>query len=100
MAEEVRADYDQLEEVASRFANQAEAIQQMLDKVRSSMEALLDGGWIGRGADAFSNEMEAKVLPATMRLQTALDTASAETRNISQIIQQAEDEASAPFRVG
>lgn len=99
MAEEIRADYDQLEEVASRFTNQAEAIQQLLEKVRSSMENL-EPGWIGRGSEAFFSEMQGEVIPATMRLQIALDMASVTTRNISQVMQQAEDEASAPFRVG
>lgn len=98
MAEEIRADYDQLEEVASRFANQAEVIQQMLQKVRGSMENL-EGEWIGRGSDAFFSEMQGEVLPATRRLQIALDAASVTTRNIAQVMQQAEDEASSLFRV-
>jgi WXG100 family type VII secretion target len=98
MSDEIRADYDQLEEVASRFANQSHVIQQMLQKVRSSMSKLEDGGWIGRGSDAFFQEMQSEVLPASLRLQEVLDEASQVARNIVQIVRQAEDEASSPFR--
>ncbi len=98
MSDEIRADYDQLEEVASRFANQSQVIQQMLQKVRSSMGKLEDGGWIGRGSDAFFQEMQGEVLPASLRLQEVLDEASQVARNIVQIVRQAEDEASSPFR--
>jgi WXG100 family type VII secretion target len=97
MADEVRADYEQLEQISSRFANQAQEIQQMLQKVRNSMQKL-EPDWIGRGSDAFFNEMEGEVLPATDRLQQALDEAGRITREVVQILQQAEEEASSPFR--
>jgi WXG100 family type VII secretion target len=70
----------------------------MLEKVRSSMSKLEDGGWIGRGSDAFFQEMNSEVLPASLRLQEVLDEASQVTRAIVQIVQQAEEEASSPFR--
>jgi len=98
MSDEIRADYDQLEDVAGRFANQSQLIQQMLQKVRSSMDKLEDGGWIGRGSRAFFQEMQSEVLPASLRLQDVLEEASQVTRSIIQIVRQAEDEASSPFR--
>jgi WXG100 family type VII secretion target len=98
MADEVRADYEQLEQVATRFANQSEETQQMLEKVRSSMQQLEDGGWIGDAADDFFSEMHSLVLPASRRLQTALDEANRVTKDIVQTIQQAEEEASSRFR--
>lgn len=98
MAEEIRADYDQLEQIAGRFANQSQAVAQTLQKVLGSMGPLEDGGWIGRGADSFFAEMNAVVLPAVERLQELLDEASRTTRDSSQIMKQAEEEACAPFR--
>lgn len=98
MADEIRADYDRLEKVASRFANQSQEIQQMLQKVRGSMEPLESGGWIGRGSDAFFSEMQSEVLPATERLQQAMDEANRVTNQIVQTIRQAEEEAGSPFR--
>jgi len=99
MYEEIRADYDQLEQVASQFANQSQAIQQMLQNVRSSMDPLEGGGWIGRGSDAFFAEMQSEVIPANERLQQALDEANRVTKQIVQVVKQAEDDASSPFRI-
>jgi len=98
MADEIRADYDRLEQVANKFASESQAIQQTLQQVRGSMDPLEGGGWIGRGSDAFFSEMQSEVLPATERLQQALDEANRVTKQIIQIVKQAEDEASSPFR--
>jgi WXG100 family type VII secretion target len=98
MTDEIRADYDQLEQVASRLANQSQVVQQLMQKVRGSMSPLEDGGWIGRGSDAFFQEMNSEVLPATDRLHKVLQEASQVTKQIVQTVRQAEDEASALFR--
>jgi len=97
MAEEFRAQYDELEKVAAQFAKQSQAIQSTLQKVRGSMNNL-KSGWIGRGSDAFFSEMGNVVLPATTRLQNALQEASAVTKTIVQTVKTAEQEASAPFK--
>lgn len=97
MADEIRADYDQLEQVASQFANQSQVIQEMLQRVRSGMEQLEDGGWIGRGADAFFSEMQSIVLPAVQRLESALNDASGATKQIAQTMHQAEEEGRSLF---
>jgi len=99
MADEIRADYEEMEQISNRFANQSQTIQQMMQKVRSSMDKLEGGDWIGRGSDAFFNEMNSDVLPATERLIQALDEASRTTKDISQTVQQAEEEASSRFRI-
>lgn len=99
MAEEIRADYEQLETIASQFAKQAQAIQQMLQKVQKSMDELENDGWIGRGSDAFFSEMQGEVLPASNRLHDALEEANRVTKEIIQTVQQAEDEACSPFKV-
>jgi WXG100 family type VII secretion target len=98
MADEIKADYEELEQVASRFTNQAQAIQQMAQKVRSSYDRLEDGGWIGRGSDAFFAEMRGEIFPACQRFQDVLDEAGAATRDVVRDFRQAEQEASAPFR--
>lgn len=97
MSDEFKADYEQLEQVASRFANQSQEIQHMLQQVRNGMHKL-QSDWIGRGSDAFFSEMQSEVLPAVSRLQQALEEANRVTKEIVQVVQQAEEEASAPFR--
>ena len=78
---------------------QAQAIQEMIQKVSSSFEKLRDGGWIGTGADAFFGEMESLVFPATNRLQQALEEAGQATNKVAETVKRAEQEASALFRV-
>jgi WXG100 family type VII secretion target len=99
MADEIRADYEQLEQVSNKFAQQSQEIQQMLQKVRNSMQKLENGGWIGRGSDAFFSEMNGQVLPASTRLQQALAEANRSVKDIMNTVYQAEEEASSVFRV-
>jgi WXG100 family type VII secretion target len=97
MAEEIRADYDKLEEVAGRFNNQSQEMQQMGRQVRASYGKLRDGGWIGDAATKFFGEMEELVFPASDRLTEALEEAGQTTQRIAQTVKQAEQEASSLF---
>lgn len=97
MSDVIQADYEQLEQIASRFANQSQAIEQMLQKVRSSMDKLENDGWVGRGADAFFAEMHDKIIPTCQKLINLLNDASETTKQISQRVQTAEREAAALF---
>lgn len=99
MADEIKADYEQLEQVANKFSSQSEEIQQMLQQVKNGMEKL-EPDWIGRGSEAFFREMQGEILPAVQRLQQALEEANRVTKEIIETVQQAEDEAASPFRVG
>jgi WXG100 family type VII secretion target len=96
--DEIKAEYDQLDQVANRFLQQSEAITNMLQRVRSSMEKLEQDGWKGRGAQAFFDEMHGEVLPACQRLHTVLSDGSQVSKEIIQIMRQAEGEAAAPFK--
>jgi len=98
MADEIRADYDKLGQVASLFDKQSQQINEMMRKVKADFEKLEHGGWMGRGADAFFQEMHSMVLPATQRLEAALKTGSQVTKEISQRMRQGEEEASSPFK--
>lgn len=94
----IQAQYDRLEQIAVRFGQQAEAATQTTQRVQQSNRALQDGGWEGRGATAFFGEMERSVLPSMQRLAAALHQSQTVTRQISQVLQAAEEEASRPFR--
>jgi|YNPBryBLVA2012_1023415.scaffolds.fasta_scaffold00875_1 WXG100 family type VII secretion target len=98
MSDEIRANYDELKTVVSRFMAQSQSIEELQQKVRSAMEKLENGGWIGLGADAFFAEMQGVVLPAVDRLIKALADASRTTGEIATTIQNAEQEASGLFR--
>jgi WXG100 family type VII secretion target len=97
MADKVQADYEQLGQVSSQFANQSQLVQELMQKVRSSMQQLEDGGWIGRGADAFFSEMQSVLFPGIQRLESALNDASSITKQIAQNMEQAEQDAQSLF---
>lgn len=98
MAEKIEVNYDQMEQVAGRFANQSQAVQETHQKVHNSMSKLENGGWEGRGSNAFFAEMNGEVLPALHRLQSAIEEANRITKQIVQTMHNAEDEAASPFR--
>ena len=89
------ANYDQLAQIAQRFGREAEATQRMLDTIRSAMNVLEGGVWVGQGARAFYAEMNSAVLPSLMRLTRALANVQRVTIQISREIKAAEDAAAA-----
>lgn len=96
----IQAQYEQLDAVASRFGNQAKVCSAMQQQMMQGTQALQNGGWQGRGANAFFGEMNGKVFPAIRRLANALEEAQAVTFVIKSILQKAEEEAARPFKEG
>ncbi|MCB0078176.1 MAG: WXG100 family type VII secretion target [Anaerolineales bacterium] len=96
-ADIIQADYERLDGIASQFSSRAEHVFQLEQTLRSRLEALRQGGWIGVTASAFYDEMAGEVLPALARLAQALQTAQAVTLQIKATFQQAEEEAAALF---
>lgn len=99
-AEIVQANYDELEEIAARFAAQAEANENLSRQIKQRVQALQNGGWEGKGSQAFFTEMETEVSPAMERLSHALQEARSVTLQIDQILHRAEEEAALPLKGG
>lgn len=95
----IQAQYQTLQEISGRFAKQSEQTTSMISQLQDHLRALQDGGWVGRGADGFFQEMGNEVLPATRRLADALSESQAVTLQIIQVLREAEDEAAQPFRM-
>lgn len=93
----IQADYDALENISNQFAQQATQIEQLSHKLDSLIGSLESGGWIGRGANSFFNEMHDEVLPAVQRLCRALEDGSSAVKQISNIVSQSEQEAGSLF---
>ena len=98
-APQVRSDYDQLQVIQNTFSSQADAIQRMNQNIKSHMGTLQGGDWIGEGAKKFYGEMNDQVLPSLQRFQQALAEAARITRQMAQIMKQAEDESSSIFKL-
>ena len=63
-----RGDYDQLAQIAQRFAREHEAAQRTLADVQRQTSVLQSGDWVEQGAQAFYAEMNSAVLPSLKRL--------------------------------
>jgi len=92
-APRVRADRDQLAQIATQFGRQASDANKSLKRIKGQVDSLQGGDWIGKGATAFYREMDSEVLPSLTRLAKALDEAQKITNQISKIMQGAEDDA-------
>lgn len=98
MADVIQLDYQQLEEIAGRFAIQADEVAAMNGRLQRQATAL-QTSWSGSAADRFFLEWEDEVWPAADRLTEALAEAAAVTREIVTIFAAAEEEAASqlPF---
>lgn len=96
----IQAHYEQLDQIAARFGNQAESISNMLARINRASKTLEQGDWEGRGIAAFTTEMNSVCAPATQRLIAALQQAQRVTLDVSQSIARAEEEAARPFMNG
>jgi WXG100 family type VII secretion target len=92
MAPQTRADYEQLAKIAQQFAAEADTITQQTQRVRSTVDTLRGGDWVGKAAEAFYREMDSSVFPSLARLIKALNAASGVTGEISKDVQQTERE--------
>lgn len=93
----IQADYDELASVANELAQESQAMEQLTNQIMNLVGQLESGGWIGRGADAFYGEMQDLVQPGLQRLIRALEDGSNAVKQISNILSQAESDASALF---
>lgn len=100
MTDIVQADYEELAHVVARFEQQADQIIQLLQSLQQGYRSLAQGGWMGQGSEVFSQEMEGVLLPAISRLGDALALAAQTTTQITTVLQDADQEASAGFSNG
>jgi WXG100 family type VII secretion target len=99
-APRVRSDHDALKQIAQQFGQQAESTQKTQQNLKSRMETLRGKDWVGKGATKFYNEMDSSLFPTLKRLEKAMGSAQKTTLRISQIMKQAEDDATSLFKGG
>ncbi len=80
------------------FEREAETTGQALKVLKSRLEALEGGDWVGEAARSFYTEMNGTVLPALTRLTSALREAANTTRKIDQLMRQTDETAAALFK--
>lgn len=92
-APRIRAEYDNLAQIAKSFAENSEVSHSTAQRLASKMETLQNGHWIGKGANAFYSEMERSILPSVNGLAEALNMADRVTRGIIKIMEDTDAEA-------
>ena len=95
----VQADYDELEAIARQFDREGQDVERLMMRIRALVEELERGGWQGRGARAFYDEMYQEVLPSLRRLFDALYQASDATTQVVNILHEAETQAGRIFEL-
>ncbi len=93
----IQAEYDKLDDIAGRFAKNAESTVDMRSRIEQSVQALRSGRWEGAGSISFFTEMERDVFPVMTRLTDTLEQAQSVTLQVKDIFQAAEEEAARPF---
>lgn len=98
MAQDImHVEYEQLAQIGQSFGQEADHITAMQSQIKAAFNPLSSGDFQGDAAQAFFGEMQSIMFPAIERLITALHTSQTTVAQVSQLIQQAEQEASGLF---
>lgn len=97
MANMHQVNYDDMQAFTKQFQSEENEIKALFDQTKSKVENLHGNLWVGAAADRFFNEMEGQVLPRTAKMISALNTAGNVTKQIMQIIHQADEETKGFF---
>ena len=98
MEGKIQYEYDQLEGLVREFQDLSSDLQQTANKIMQKKEALRGGGWKGKGAEKFYQEMDDIILPALKRSHTAMDTAGDRIRKMSDQMKAMEDQLKSIMR--
>lgn len=93
MADQTKVDYEVLKDVASKFKEAADKVNQTSQMFTRNAEALSRSGWIGQASKKFESEVTGKIAPEYKRLGAALDKAAQVTNQISNIFKTGEQES-------
>jgi WXG100 family type VII secretion target len=96
----IQANYEELERIAGRFDQWMVASEELHRRVLSCVQDLENGGWTGRAANAFFDEMHREIFPVLQGLTQALEAAHTVTLDAKNIMRAAEEEAANLFTDG
>lgn len=96
----IKIQYDQAEAIQKWFADRAEHITELTQRLRGQAEVLRDGGWLGEAADSFYDELDHLCVPALTKLNAALDATSGGFRRAIDIFREAEQNGANRFKGG
>jgi len=94
----VRADYESLQKIAQSFSTESGQIAATTKSVKTIVDTLRGGDWVGPGATAFYQEMDSAVFPSLKRLSTGLGDAAQSTARINGLMNGAGRDVAAVLR--
>lgn len=93
MSDIISIDKDKMRAIAASFDEESENVQRVIGSVNSQLGVLRNGGWVADAASRFYQQMDEDVVLAMNRLRSALTMAGSQTREITSLLDSAEDEA-------
>jgi len=96
----VQMQYEPFDDIIRRVADLRERVDDYRRRGRFILDLMDAGAWVGRGSDAFTDELLNQVLPSLDRLSAALEAITATLRAAMQQIQDAEQQGAALFKGG
>lgn len=97
-ATKIRADYEGLQKITQSFLSEAGLVSATAKSIKTVVDTLRGGDWVGPGASAFFQEMDAAVFPGLNRLSAALGDAAQAATRINGLMNGAERDAAAVLR--
>lgn len=97
-APKIRADYEGLQKIAQSFEAESGHIAATTKSVKTIVDALRGGDWVGPGAMAFYQEMDSAIFPGLNRLSAALGDAAQAAARVNGLMNGAERDAAAVLR--
>lgn len=97
MTDEIRVDYDLMDEMKRTFEQGREQLQDTMSEMQSLANALEDGALLGRGGEAFTEAIRTKLCPAISRLTDKFEELAGDIEAATQFARAADRNAASQF---
>lgn len=81
-----------VQDVVRQVTQQANMVEDMMGHVRSGMQPIMGGAWVGQGADSFIEEVETRLIPEVMALIASVMGFGGGINSAMGIIEQADND--------
>ncbi len=83
--------FDEITGNVSQVAHQADACEQIVNQIRTGLQPIMGGAWIGQGAQAFIQETNGTLIPEINQVIAAISSYGGSINMAFDIISQADD---------
>lgn len=80
----------QVQEQIQQFSRQADTCDRVVGNIRAGAQPIMNGAWIGKGAEAFKAEVVRRVIPQMLELIAAITGFGGKLTNAMNIVFQAD----------